>query len=322
MKKYVTLGIMLSLLSGKRYSAPKLAEKYETSVKTIYRAIETLLEAGMPITCKQGKNGGYELVKESAISTSFFTINELSSFISFLKSSNIKPFENISNIDERLELMKDKKLATKLKEEALDFVIDTNVWGSKNFENKNEDTIKAAIQTSTKLLITYYDISSKTTKRIIHPYTMVYKTGVWYIYAYCEKRGAFRLFKLARIKNIELLDQKFIKEKIDIASKPWIKEFEENLEKIDIQLLCPSSKLADITEWLGENIKVDNICSSLCNENIDLNQNYKLITGTANFSLGLIHRLMQLGPLVKVVKPQKLKDALIKECLNIYSCYA
>ena len=119
-----------------------------------------------------------------------------------------------------------------------------------------------------------------------------------------------------------MLDQKFIKEKIDIASKPWIKEFEENLEKIDIQLLCPSSKLADITEWLGENIKVDNICSSLCNENIDLNQNYKLITGTANFSVGLIHRLMQLGPLVKVVRPQKLKDALIKECLNIYSCYS
>ena len=312
MKKYVSLGIMLTLLSGKRYTAPELADKYETSVKTIYRAIDTLLEAGMPIRCFSGKGGGYEIINESKINSSFFTMKELSSFISFLKtnSKNALLEGNIS-LDERINSITDKWVASELLTESNTLVIDSSVWGSKDSNNLHIECIKKAISSSKKLLITYPS-NTDNKERIIHPYTLVFKLGVWYLYAYCESRKSFRLFKLARIVNMASLSQDFERKNIDTLAMPWNKEFEENLEEIDISLITQKKHLPDLLEWLGKGAKINNYNSF--SEDIT-------ITAKASFSHGLIHRLMQFGDKVKVVYPDKLKKALTNECQAICQLY-
>ncbi len=323
MKKYITLAVMLSLFSGEKFTAQKLAEKYETSVKTIYRAIDTLLEAGMPIMSKQGKNGGYELIKQSGINTSFFTKEELSSFISFINSTQQNILgENIASIQDRLNTLPDKTLAFELCKTSASLVIDTNTWGSKDKNNANSNIIKKAISSSNKLLISYLDKNGRFSKRAIEPYTLVYKTGVWYVYGFCEQRKAFRLFKLARIKSIVNLNEKFEKQNINTLSKPWNKEFEANLEKIEIELLCPKSIIADLYEWLGEDITISKFSNEKCNQYSNVNNDYNLINGVANFSIGLVHRLMQFGSLIKVLKPTKLQEAIKNECYSIYNSYA
>ena len=319
MKKYVSLGIMMTLYNGKRVTAPELAEKYETSVKTIYRAIDNLLEAGMPIRCISGKGGGYEIIKESKINSSFFTLTELSSFISFLKATKGSVInESSSTIDERIESLADKKIKENLVSESNALVIDTDNWGSSSQNSLLSEQIKQAISKNQKVEIEYSSRNDCVVKRVIHPYTIVYKAGVWYVYSYCENRSAFRLFKLSRIKTLNVLNQRFERQNIDSLSKPWNKEFEENLETIEMCLIAKNCVMPEIMEWLGNE---DVLYNQICNHNNNNNLNYYSIKTNVNFSLGLIHRLMQFGNNVEILSPKKLQDAIKNECYNIYQTY-
>lgn len=301
---------MISLQSGSRYTAKALAEKFEVSIKSVYRAIDVLLSAGMPITSIQGKNGGYELIKESKINSSFFTMDELSSFISFIKS-NPNSYSKHS-LDERLLSLNNKSVIENIKTKSQEVVIDTNLWGLSCKDNEITDIIKKQIHSKKKIIIEYFiSCSNRIDQRIIHPYTLVYKMDNWYLYAFCEKRNSFRLFKLTKIKNYNILDENFEIKNIDVLSKPWNLEFKNNLEEIEIELICPTLFINDIKTWLND------VTTTLeCDEN-----GKNKIKGKALYSIGLIHKIMEYGDKIKILKPDKLKNALCYECLSIYNYY-
>lgn len=311
MKNYLTIGIMIALQSGKRYSAKELSEKFETSVKSIYRAIDVLLSAGMPIVSLQGKNGGYELIKECTLNSSFFTMQELGAFISFIKS-NLKSYSKDFSIDDRISNL-NKNLISDLKIKSQEFVVDTHLWGHNEKHNKIVSDFKKHISNKTKISIEYINQTNKLIEtRIIHPYTLVYKTDSWYVYSYCETRKSFRLFKLTRIKKYTSINQNFELKNIDILSKPWNSDFKNNLEEIDIELICSSFYLNDITDWLGDNVNI---------KDYDNKNDLLLVKGKAYYSSGLIHKLMEFGNKIKIIKPDKLRSKLCTECLNIYNFY-
>ncbi len=305
MKKYISLAIMLNLLSGKRYSAPALAEKHETSVKTIYRCIDSLIMAGMPIVSIAGKNGGFELAKDSLLYSSFLTTKELALSLGFLKSSKELVGSNDFSVEEKLENCKDKNLKNLLLKESEELVIDTQTWGSTAKENTKIETIKDAISSETRLKIDYM-----AQPRTIEPYTLVFKAGAWYVYAFCLRRGSFRLFKVSRIKNLATTDEKFTRKNINLLEKPWNNDFSKSFENIVINLECKSDIASDILEWLdgGRVIKTSG--------------DMVMISSKASFSLGLVHRLMECGNSVRVVSPEKLRLALVSECTKIANEYA
>ena len=320
MKKYVSLGIMITLYSGKRYTAPELAERYETSVKTIYRAIDTLLEAGMPIRCIAGKGGGYEIIKESKIDTSFFTLSELGSFISFIKSTKGSlPHENTTSLEDRIHDLPDSKMKDNLLLITKSMVFDTENWGSVKQNALLSEQIKESILECKKLEIEYQSRASVIEKRIIHPYTIVFKSGIWYMYAFCEIRNAFRLFKLSRIKTLIKQPETFERQNIDTLSKPWNKEFENSLEKINVRMLINKNIMPEIVEWLGVNSL--KFCTQKCNQNQNQNKDKIEVESQVSFSKGLVHRLMQFGRDITVLSPQKLKEEIANECLTIYKSY-
>ncbi len=313
MKKHVSIGIMLSLLSGKRVTASYLATKYETSIKTIYRAIDTLLEAGMPIRCIQGKNGGYELIKESVINSSFFTMKELSSFLSFIKTTNNLINKDTVFLEDRISNVFDQEIINEINEESKHLVIDLSMWGHSESNTKLISTVNECIKNKTKLEINYINIKAKkSTKRVIHPYSLVFKTDTWYVYAFCEKRNSFRLFKLSRIENINCIHEQFIKKQIDVLSKPWNKDFKNNLEEIDIELQCETMLINDVIDWLGDNSQI---------EIINEHPRFAYIKGKAYYSLGLVHKIIEFGDKIQILSPIKLKEAIVSECDNISSFY-
>jgi len=305
MKKYITLAIMLNLLDGQRHTAPELAEKNEVSIKTIYRAIDTLLEANMPIVSFQGKNGGYQLISQSQLSSGFFTMQELSSSITFLKS-NSKLIPSSLSIQERIDNLENQTLKQSISKDS-SIIIDTNSWGYASFINKNQENLSKAISNQNKVKIKYQSKDSEK-ERIIYPYALVYKTGSLYVYAVCQDKKAFRLFKLNRIKDIEILQDHFEKLSVDLSTNPWNKEFEENLESIDIELVCTEQCLSDVCEWLK------------CNNIKKVGSNY-IVSARALNSIGLIHRIMQFGKHITILKPESLKSKLIDECNLISHTY-
>lgn len=307
MKKYITLAIMLTLLDGKVHKAKQLSEKYEASLKTIYRSIDTLFEAGMPISVTLGRNGGFSLLDTSKIDSGFFTNKELCSFLSFI-SANPGKFETEANstLFERVKNSYNKQ-SKSLIEKSQQIIVDTDVWGSSGNYNENQNIISQAIENTFKLEITYQD--KELSKRIVHPYALVFKTGSWYVYSFCELKNSFRLFKLSRIINIIVLPNKFERQNINCLEKPWNNSF-NNLEKINLVLEVKNKFLPELYDWIGSNFS--EICS---------NENQTTIQTEAVNSIGLVHRIMQYGNNVKVVSPSSLIFDIKNECENIFRKY-
>lgn len=307
MKKYVTLAIMLTLLDGKVHKAKQLSDKFEASLKTIYRSIDVLLEAGMPISVTLGRNGGFSLIDANKIDSGFFTNNELCSFLSFV-GANPEKFKNITNTSlfERIKSTNSQS-ANKLIEKSQQLVVDTDVWGSVGSYTQYQTNFSNAIENTLKIEISYLSQTNQT--RIIHPYALVFKTGSWYVYSFCELKNSFRLFKLSRINSLNVLSETFERKNIDCLSKPWNTSF-QNEKGINIVLQVDNSFLPELSDWLGQNYHI-----------INSNANHCTITATAVHSIGLVHRIMQYGNKVKVVSPQNLIEEIKLECESIYKTY-
>jgi len=309
MKKYISLAVMLSLMDGKCHKAVELAEAYETSTKTIYRSIESLLAAGIPITSELGRKGGFKILNASKINSGFFTSEELANFLSFA-FSNQKKLEGsfFAPLEERLKNSLSSEEVENLLDSSNHLIIDTDVWGDKCSEASLKNIIDSAIKTRSKLDLTYK--SEKSAARTIHPYALVFKNGAWYLYAYCENKKDFRMFRLSRITKIKKLDQCFEKQKHSCILKPWNFSFEQNHDKIEVSLLVKKDRVSEIMEWLSSSIILSH----------ELMDNF-LIKAILTYSYGLVHRLMSYGDSVIILSPKSLALDLQNECKKIFDSY-
>jgi predicted DNA-binding transcriptional regulator YafY len=98
------LTIIVMLLNRNRISATELAEKFEISVRTVYRDIDAINMAGIPIISYPGNNGGFGIVDNYKLSHQLLTLNNLCSILSALKNMN-STIEN-SELDASIEKLR------------------------------------------------------------------------------------------------------------------------------------------------------------------------------------------------------------------------
>lgn len=87
MFNYCIIGILVNLLKKQKLTASQLSEKFEISVRTVYRYIEILESAGIPIICKKGKNGGIELIESYSMDANLFSEDEKDYLFDLLKNN-------------------------------------------------------------------------------------------------------------------------------------------------------------------------------------------------------------------------------------------
>ena len=157
------------LLDREWATAPELAEKFEVSVRTIYRDIDALYEAGIPIYTEAGRNGGIYLAD------------------GFVLDQEVLSEEDTENWLE----------------------VDFSRWGNKQSENEKFELLKLAVIHRRSVKIMYAGANEAISERTIHPLKLVYKANVWYVKAYCEQAQDYRSFRLTRIIDWELLNESF-----------------------------------------------------------------------------------------------------------------
>lgn len=87
MKLERLISITYALLNNEVISASELADKYHVSQRTIYRDIEAICAAGIPVISYQGANGGYGIIKEYKMDKSLLHSNDIESLITLLHST-------------------------------------------------------------------------------------------------------------------------------------------------------------------------------------------------------------------------------------------
>ncbi|TFJ43039.1 transcriptional regulator [Carnobacterium divergens] len=229
------LSIIVLLLENEVIPATQLAMRFNVTKRTIFRDIETIEMAGFPIVSFTGRKGGYSLLNSFKLRTYTYTDAEKQDILSALqmKEHFIEPTDYQNTIKEKIHLMQlnQSKTATS---PLISFISPTLHRIEIEKETKHKNThLSNALQQHVKMTIEYVSNQGERTRRIIHPYELMLLNGSWYIHAYCEKRSAFRHFKVTRIRKLSTLEQTFELQKIPTKKEEvtgeWIKlSFKKN----------------------------------------------------------------------------------------------
>ena len=221
MKNNRLFKILYYVLEKGKVTANELAEKFEVSIRTIYRDIDVLSSAGIPIYATQGKGGGIEIADDFVLKKSFFSKNEQEQILIALKGLELtnKEYEN--------ELL--TKLTALFKTKNTNWIeVDFINWQrSKSYDELFKD-IKSAIINKNIVSFTYFSSNKKETSREVKPIRLLFKGWDWYVYAFCLSRNDFRYFKLSRIKEFEILSNTFEDDFDNIVLKKEM-EYEETV---------------------------------------------------------------------------------------------
>lgn len=189
------MGILTLLLRQDRVTAPELAERFEVSRRTISRDIEDLCKAGIPIMTAQGQGGGISIAEGYRIDRTLFTREELRDILAGLMG-----MDSVSKTPRRRALTEKLSPQDAAGDEV--FFIDLASHYQQPLTQKI-DAIKTAILDK-RLISFQYAGQTGAGRRIIEPYRLAFKWSAWYVWGYCLKRNAFRLFKLNRLWDLEL----------------------------------------------------------------------------------------------------------------------
>ena len=184
-------------------TAPKLAEKFEVSRRTIERDIEALCEAGIPIQTTQGSGGGVRIMEGYSMDKTLLTSKDMQVIMAGLCSLDSISGSNYYGL-----------LMEKIKTGASDFIcgrdyilIDLSSWSKETISPKislNQD----AIEGRRHLSFQYFSPSGDSI-RIIEPYYLLFKWSSWYVWGWCINRQDYRLFKLSRMEQIQVKETSF-----------------------------------------------------------------------------------------------------------------
>ena len=190
--------ILYYILEKEKVTANELADKFEVSVRTIYRDIDSISSVGVPIFTTQGKGGGIKIDNEFILNKSLFDANE--------KEQIIAALQGLEKTNEAYKSELITKLSALFKIKNSNWIeIDFTSWGSNNTYQDLFNTLKIAIINKNIISFSYNSSKAEKINRRVKPIRLLFKEQDWYLYAFCLLRNDFRYFKLSRIKDLEVL---------------------------------------------------------------------------------------------------------------------
>jgi len=198
------------LLERQSITAPELARLLEVSVRTVYRDIETLSLAGVPVYTAAGKGGGISLMSGYTFDKALLSDEEQNQILFAIQSLQAAD----QNVDRLLQ-----KLGTAFRKTNTSWIeVDFSRWGMRRTDNCKFEQLKKAILEKRIMHIIYCGTSGNITERDVKPVRLVFKNKNWYLRAFCLQAEAFRLFKVSRIMELELTGDTFTESFADLPS--------------------------------------------------------------------------------------------------------
>lgn len=192
--------IVYLLLQKEIISASELADMFEVSTRTIYRDVETLSAAGIPIYMKKGRGGGIGLLPNYVLDKKVFTNEEKDNIQASLQAVGAV---GLSGNDSVLQ-----KISSLFGDSYIDWIeVDFTSWYNCIDENKIFQTIREAICKKIIVTFNYSNAKGEKTLREVEPLKLCFKGGAWYLYGFCKIRSDYRFFKLRRIKDLKVDDK-------------------------------------------------------------------------------------------------------------------
>jgi len=208
-KRLSRLTAILTQLQTKRLlTATALADKFGVSVRTIYRDIRALEQAGVPIITEDGK--GYTLMKGYRVPPVMFTEAQANALITaeqlVLKNKDTSFIKDYTEVVDKIKAVLKYSIQDKANLLSERTRFDQNNYLERNSSNLSD--LQFALTNFRIVKIEYTNEQNKATTRHIEPFALL-STENWLLVAYCRLRKEFRFFRLDRINKLEILTDKF-----------------------------------------------------------------------------------------------------------------
>ncbi len=194
--------ILYHLLDKGQATAPELAKKFEVSVRTIYRDIDALSGAGIPVYTEAGRNGGIHLLNDFVLDKAVLSEAEKQEILAALRSIHITRNMNGSRTLQKLSALFQLHSENWLE-------VDFSRWGNPGYDNETFELLKSAVIRRRNVKLRYAGSYEEIRERTVQPYKLVYKAKAWYLQAFCTEKQDWRVFKLNRILELEVLEEGF-----------------------------------------------------------------------------------------------------------------
>ena len=231
------LSIIIYLLNRELVPARELADRFEVTVRTIQRDIETIALAGIPIMSVQGPGGGYSIMDTYKMDRRLMSADDMYFIIKALKG--ISDSIEDRGIDSTLEkmtglvppsaterfLQRDEKLH-----------IDFSMLGGNEEHRRVLRKINEAVQTNRLLSFRYTNNNLESSIRTVEPMTIVFMARAWYLYGYCRLREDYRIFRASKIRDPEIFEKSFARRNKSFKEFQLSNNFMSGENQIDIKL--------------------------------------------------------------------------------------
>lgn len=193
-------------------SARVLAKRFAVTVRTIQRDMESLALAGIPVVSSHGPQGGYSIMDTYRMSSQLMSAEDIYFIVTSLKS--LSDTFSDRNMEQTLEKMKTLVPSCNpefLEEKKNKISIDFTLLGGLPKHGEVLRVVRDAVESERLLRFSYTGSSLTETFRTVEPLTAVFKWRSWYLFAWCRLRQDYRLFRVSRIREPEILTGRFIR---------------------------------------------------------------------------------------------------------------
>ncbi len=290
--------IVYILLEKKSVTAKDLAERFEVSVRTIYRDIDVLSSAGIPIYASQGKGGGIALMEHFILNKSVLTEAEQDEILFALQSLTATQNPETDTVLSKIKSIFNKNTSNWIE-------VDLSPWGSDRNQKCEFTILKNSILNREILEFEYYNAAGEKGKRRVEPVKLVFKVNAWYLKGFCLTKNAARTFKISRMANLYSTGEHFTARPAE-ADETGLQSTQE---WINIQLRIASNSTYRIYEEFSET-------------DITKNQDGSFqISAMLPDNKWLISYLLSFGGDAEVLTPQHIRNRLKEQSEKIFGFY-
>lgn len=299
------IAMIMILLENEVISAGALAQKLEVSSRTIYRDIDTLTMAGLPIFTTQGATGGVGLMKSYKIDKKLFTPKDIQTLLTSLRS--YKQLYNHKEIVHVLEKLSNIGQEGVKSEKGSSFTVDLSLNQGNRSLRSLLSSVEIAINEERYIKFDYINKDGNVTSRKIEPYQVVFKESSWYLQAFCTLKEDYRIFKLARMGNLYVLPETFVPRDFSplaMDGSGWMSD-----ERVPVKIRIALSLKDKVIERYGE----ENIISVEGDSCLAI---FPIVNNEYGYDI-----LLRFGDKCEIIEPSDVREAFqnyVRKILAIY----
>lgn len=298
------LEITILLLNKGTITARELADRFGVSTRTIYRDVDVLSGAGVPVFTNKGNGGGISLLENYSLNKTLISEHESESLLLALKTLQATKYPEIDHVLDKIgSVFKNADSA--------DWVyIDFSPWGSKPNEYNKFIDIKRAILERRTTSFDYVNAGGGRSLRSIEPMRLIFRGQAWYLWGYCKTREDFRTFRISRMKNVIVTSEAFERRKPEDFREQGADENPKKL--VNLKLKFYPQALNRLYDDFDDQLIIRNI-DGTCNVSVTFPED--------EWVYGYI---MSFGSYVEVLEPDHIRDIVgerMKKALEAYEKY-